>query len=70
MRIDSLDLTNDIIEILYNPFLKYRPFLLRLINFNNEKHELRLSKDQLIEIHNFIGEYLKTDFDQEETIGK
>lgn len=69
MRIDSLDLSNDIIEILYNPFLRYRPFLLRLINFNNERHEVRLSKDQLIEIYNFIGKYLNTDFEQEETTG-
>ena len=59
MKIDSLDLTNDIMELIYNPILKYRPFLLRIINFNNEKYELRLNENELNQIGDFIKNYSK-----------
>lgn len=49
-KILSLDLTNDILEILHNPLLKHRPFMLRIINFSNEKYELRLDTEGLKEL--------------------
>lgn len=60
MKTESLDLTNDIVEILHNPMLKYRPFLLRLINFNNEKYELRLDYVSLQELVNLLSNALVT----------
>jgi len=64
MKIDSLDLTNDLIEIVSNPFLKYRPFLLRLTNFSNERYELRLNREQLNDLYNFLGDYVKEQYDE------
>jgi hypothetical protein len=60
MKTETLDLTNDIVEILHNPMLKYRPFLLRLINFNNEKYELRLDYGSLQELVNLLSNALVT----------
>ena len=60
MKIETLDLTNDVVEILHNPMLKYRPFLLRLINFNNEKYELRLDYGSLQELVNLLSNALVT----------
>jgi hypothetical protein len=60
MKTETLDLTNDVVEILHNPMLKYRPFLLRLINFNNEKYELRLDYGSLQELIDLLSNVLKT----------
>lgn len=41
-------LTNDdIIEIIYNDMLKDRPYLLRFYNYDNEKYEIRMNKEDV-----------------------
>lgn len=41
-------LTNDdIVEILYNDMLKDRPYLLRFYNYDNEKYEIRMNKEDI-----------------------
>jgi hypothetical protein len=59
MNKTTLDLTNDSVDILHNSLLSYRPYLLRFNNFNNEQYELRLNKEQLNDLYNFLGDYIK-----------
>jgi hypothetical protein len=38
---------NDILEILYNDMIKDRPYLLRFYNYDNEKYEIRMTKNDI-----------------------
>ena len=58
----TLDLTNDMIDILYNPDLSHRPYLLRLTNFSNERYELRLDNEQMNDLYNFLGDYIRDSY--------
>lgn len=62
----TLDLTNDMLEILYNPLLSRRPYLLRLTNFSNETYELRLDFGQINELYNFLGGYIKDSYNEQQ----
>lgn len=52
-------LDQDAIEILSNENLFYKPYLLRLTNYNNERYEMRLSGDDLKILADFLNEYLE-----------
>lgn len=46
---------NDIIEILHNDLLKDRPYLIRFYNYDGEKYETRMNKEDI----DFFIELLK-----------
>lgn len=50
-------LDQDAVEILANENLFYKPYLLRLTNYNNERYEMRLSRDDLKVLADFLNEY-------------
>lgn len=52
-------LDEDAIEILVNENLLYKPYLLRLTNYGNERYEMRLSGDDLKVLTDFLNNYLE-----------
>jgi hypothetical protein len=53
-------LDQDAVEILANENLLYKPYLLRLTNYNNERYEMRLSGDDLKVLTDFLNNYVDT----------
>lgn len=52
-------LDQDAIEILVNDNLLYKPYMVRLSNtYNHERYEMRLSKDDLKVLADFLNNYL------------
>lgn len=66
MNKTTLDLSNDMVDILHNPLLSHRPYLLRLTNFSNETYELRLDFGQINELYNFLGGYIKDSYNEQQ----
>ena len=54
-------LDQDAVEILANENLLYKPYLLRLTNYGNERYEMRLSGDDLKVLTDFLNNYLETE---------
>lgn len=52
-------LDDDAIEILANENLLYKPYMVRLSNYSHERYEMRLSKDDLKVLADFINNYLE-----------
>lgn len=52
-------LDQDAVEILANENLRYKPYMVRLTNYNNERYEMRLSGDDLKVLADFINTYLE-----------
>ena len=57
-KLSTILLENDIIEILYNENLSKNPYLIRLINFNNERYEIRASQEDLEELSAIIDDII------------
>jgi hypothetical protein len=54
----TIILDNDILEILHNEFLAKKPYLIRMINFNNESYEIRADEDDLYRLYDILGKIL------------
>lgn len=52
-------LDQDAVEILANENLLYKPYLLRLTNYNNERYEMRLSGDDLKVLADFLNQFVE-----------
>lgn len=52
-------LDQDAVEILANENLFYKPYLLRLTNYNNERYEMRLSGDDLKVLADFLNQFVE-----------
>lgn len=52
-------LDQDAVEILVNKNLLYKPYLLRLTNYGNERYEMRLSGDDLRVLTDLFNNYLE-----------
>lgn len=55
-KLKTIILENDIIEILYNKNLTNKPYLLRLISYNNELYEMRADADDLKKLRDIIND--------------
>jgi hypothetical protein len=56
---ERIVLDQDAAEILVNENLLYKPYLLRLTNYNHERYEMRLSGDDLKVLADFIYETIR-----------
>lgn len=54
-------LDQDAVEILANENLLYKPYLLRFSNYGNERYEMRLSRDDLKVLTDFLNNYLENE---------
>ena len=52
-------LDQDAVEILSNENLFYKPYLLRLTNYNNERYEMRLSRDEIKGLADFLNQFVE-----------
>jgi uncharacterized protein YecE (DUF72 family) len=49
---------DSIVEILHNPELTNKPYLVRLHGYTSENYETRMSETELKELSEFINDYL------------
>jgi len=54
--IRTIILEYDLIEIHYNPFLKKKPYLVRIFNYDNDPEELRLEQNEIDNLYNVLKE--------------
>lgn len=59
MKSKILALNDDIVEIIHNPILSNKSFMIRLTNYSNEKYEMTLNKDNIEGLAEFINDFLK-----------
>jgi hypothetical protein len=57
-KLATIVLNNDVIEILHNENLKHNPYLIRLTNYDNERYEVRASKEDLEELSVIIDDII------------
>ena len=55
---ETLDLENDVVEILHNPNVK-KCYMLRLTNFSNEQYYLIVNKEEMQKLSDFINDFLE-----------
>jgi len=58
MKSEYLNLTIDLVELLYNPNLSKRNYMLRIKNDIYQKHETVLKREELQALADFINEFL------------
>lgn len=58
-KLKTIVLENDIVEILYNENLSRKPYLLRLVNYNNELYEMRADENDLKELSSIINDIFR-----------
>jgi len=58
MKSEYLNLTIDLVELLYNPNLSKRNYMLRIKNDVYQKYETVLKRDELKVLADFINEFL------------
>lgn len=58
MKSEYLNLTIDLVELLYNPNLSKRNYMLRIKNDIYQKYETVLRRDELKVLADFINEFL------------
>lgn len=58
MKIETIDLTDDVVEVLYNENLK-KPYMIRLTNFNNERYEMVLDRKDIEHLADFLHDYVE-----------
>lgn len=54
-KLKTIVLEHDIVEILYNENLSRKPYLFRLVNYNNELYEMRADDNDLKELRDIIN---------------
>ena len=59
MRIETIGLSDDVVELLYNDNLRDKPYMMRLTNFSNERYEMVLSRKDIEHLADFINKYLE-----------
>jgi hypothetical protein len=63
-KLKTIILENDIIEILYNKNLTNKPYLLRLVNYNNELYEMRADADDLKKLRDIISDIFRIKYER------
>jgi len=58
MKSEYLNLTIDLVELLYNPNLSKRNYMLRIKNDIYQKYETVLKRDELKDLADFIYKFL------------
>jgi hypothetical protein len=58
MKSEYLNLTIDLVELLYNPNLSKRNYMLRIKNDVYQKYETVLKRDELKDLADFIYKFL------------
>lgn len=61
MKSNYINFPDDLIELLHNPNIKNKCYMLRVNNYSNEKYEMTLSKENLKELADFINRFLEND---------
>lgn len=59
MKSDYANLHDDFIEIIHNPSLTNRCYLLRLTNYANERYSMMVNKEDLGKLANLINKFLE-----------
>lgn len=59
MRIETIDLSDDMVELLYNDNLNNKPYMVRLTNFSNERYEMVLSRKDIEHLADFLMDYIQ-----------
>jgi hypothetical protein len=60
-KIKTILLEDDIIEIFYNSNLTKKPYLIRLMNYNNDPYEIRANKEDIEEISLILNQLIQND---------
>jgi len=60
-KIKTILLEDDIIEIFYNSNLSKKPYLIRLMNYNNDLYEIRANKEDIDEISLILNQIIQND---------
>lgn len=60
MKSDYVNLHDDFIEILHNPNISNKCYMVRLMNYSNERYEMMVSKDDLKGLADLINKFLET----------
>lgn len=58
MRIETIGLSDDMVELLYNNNLRNKPYMVRLTNFSNEQYEMVLSRKDIEHLADFLKDFL------------
>ena len=58
-KLKTIVLEHDIVEILYNENLSKKPYLFRLVNYNNELYEMRADENDLKELRDIINDIFR-----------
>ena len=59
MRIETIGLSDDMVELLYNDNLNNKPYMVRLTNFSNERYEMVLSRKDMEHLADFLMDYIQ-----------
>lgn len=59
MRIETIGLSDDMVELLYNDNLRNKPYMVRLTNFSNERYEMVLSRKDMEHLADFLMDYIQ-----------
>ena len=59
MRIETIGLSDDMVELLYNDNLNNKPYMVRLTNFSNERYEMVLSRKDIEHLADFLMDYIQ-----------
>ena len=54
-----IDIEDGIIELLSNPKLKRKKYMIRLMNYDNEKYEFVLTRQEMYDIIDGLSEFLE-----------
>lgn len=58
MDSDYLNLPDDFVEILHNPNISNKCFMIRLTGYAQERYEMILSRDNMMALADFLNKYL------------
>lgn len=59
MKSDFANLHDDFVEILHNPHLKNKCYMVRLTNYANERYTMTVNKEDLGKLANLINNFLE-----------
>jgi len=59
MRSDYINLHDDFVEILHNPHLSNKCYMVRLTNYSSERYYMMVNKEDLGKLANLINNFLE-----------
>lgn len=59
MKSDYVNLHDDFVEILHNPHLSNRCYMIRLTNYSNERYSMMINKEDLKGLADLLNKFLE-----------